>query len=64
VGSPLFVACVLFNYRLTLGIIAASVGVQEGVLDQRLFSVILLVVMASGALPMILLRSRPAELSR
>lgn len=57
-------AGVLFNYRLTFGIIAATVGVTEGFLDQRLFSAVLLVVLASAALPMILLRDLPAELDR
>ncbi len=55
-------AGILFNYRLTFGIITATVGLQAGLLDRRLFNVILLVVLASAALPMLLLRDLPAEL--
>lgn len=57
-------AGVLFNYRLTFGIITATVGLQEGVLDGRLFSTVLLVVLASAALPVALLHDLPAELDR
>lgn len=55
-------AGILFNYRLTFGIITATVGVQEGLFDQRLFSIILLVVLASALMPMVLLRDLPSEL--
>lgn len=54
----------LFNYRLTFGIITATVGLQEGLLDTRLFTAILLIVLASAALPAVLLRDIPAELDR
>lgn len=54
---------VLFNYRLTFGIIAATVGLQEGVLDQRLFTAVLLVIVVSAILPMILLRDLPSEIA-
>jgi glutathione-regulated potassium-efflux system ancillary protein KefC len=54
---------VLFNYRLTFGIISASVGLEEGLLDQRLFTAVLLIVLVSAALPMILLRDLPSELA-
>lgn len=54
-------AGILFNYRLTFGIITATVGLQEGLLDRWLFSTILLVVLASALLPMILLRDLPSE---
>ncbi|MGH2659358.1 MAG: cation:proton antiporter [Actinomycetota bacterium] len=57
-------AGVLFNYRLTFGIITATVGLTEGLLDRRLFSTVLLVVLASAALPMVILRDLPAELDR
>ncbi|MEZ4237425.1 MAG: cation:proton antiporter [Myxococcota bacterium] len=53
---------VLFNYRLTFGIITALVGLQEGVITAELFSVILIVVLGSGLLPMILLRDLPNDL--
>jgi Kef-type K+ transport system membrane component KefB len=55
-------AGILFNYRLSFGIITATVGLEEGLIDVGLYSVILLVVMASAALPMILLGDRPTEL--
>lgn len=54
----------LFNYRLTFGIIAASVGLKMGVLSDGLYAVVMLVVVASAALPMALLRDRPCELDR
>jgi glutathione-regulated potassium-efflux system ancillary protein KefC len=54
---------ILFNYRLTFGIISATVGFEEGLLDQRLFTAILLIVLVSAALPMVLLRDLPSELS-
>ena len=54
---------VLFNYRLTFGIITATVGLHEGVLDERLFTAMLLVVLASALLPMILLRELHCESS-
>jgi len=54
---------VLFNYRLTFGIISATVGLEEGLLDRRLFTAVLLIVLVSAALPMILLRDLPSELS-
>ncbi len=54
----------LFNYRLSFGIIAASVGLKTGVLSEGFYAVILLVVMGSAALPVIFLHDRPAELDR
>lgn len=51
----------LFNYRLSFGIIAANVGLQTGVLSSTLYAVILLVVVSSAAIPMIGLRDRPHE---
>lgn len=57
-------AGLLFNYRLSFGIITASVGLKIGLLTPVLYSVILLVVVASAALPVIFLRDRPAELER
>jgi Na+:H+ antiporter len=54
----------LFNYRLSFGIIAAAVGLKMGILSEGFYAVILLVVMASAALPVIFLRDRPAELDR
>jgi len=57
-------AGVLLNYRLTFGIIAASVGLQEGFLDQKLYSVILMGVVASIVLSMYLLQEVQAEVDR
>jgi len=54
-------AGVLFNYRLSFGIIAANVGLQSGVLTNATYAVILLVVVASAGLPVIFLRERPSE---
>jgi Kef-type K+ transport system membrane component KefB len=54
----------LFNYRLSFGIIAASVGLKSGVLSDGLYAVILLVVMGSAALPVIFLHDRPTEFDR
>ncbi len=52
----------LFNYRLSFGLISATVGLKIGVLTQDLYIMMLMVVMGSAALPVILLRDRPAEL--
>jgi Kef-type K+ transport system membrane component KefB len=42
---------ILFNYRLSFGIIAANVGLESGLLTEDLYAVILLVVAGSAALP-------------
>jgi glutathione-regulated potassium-efflux system ancillary protein KefC len=55
---------ILFNYRLTFGIITATVGLEEGLLGQRLFTAVLLIVLLSAALPMILLRDLPSEFEK
>jgi len=60
-GSSGHVAGLLFNYRLSFGIITASVGMKVGILSESLYAVILLVVIGSAALPAIFLRDRPAE---
>ena len=52
----------LFNYRLSFGIIAATVGLNMGVLSEQLYAIVLLVVLASAGLPVIFLRDRPTEL--
>jgi len=57
-------AGLLFNYRLSFGIIAASVGLKTGVLSASLYAVVLLVIMGSAALPIVFLRDRPTELDR
>ena len=49
---------VLFNYRMTFGIIGAEFGLQSGVISQGLFDVLMLVILASAALPGLLLRRK------
>ncbi|MEL0018476.1 MAG: cation:proton antiporter [Rickettsiales bacterium] len=51
----------LFNYRLSFGIITATVGLNVGILSENLYAVILITVIAAAFLPAILLRDRPAE---
>ncbi|MBI1214578.1 MAG: hypothetical protein GC185_02015 [Alphaproteobacteria bacterium] len=47
---------ILFNYRLSFGIITANVGLETGIISEEFYSVLLLVVLVSAALPGILLR--------
>lgn len=47
---------VLFNYRLSFGIVTANVGLAEGILTPSLYGVIMLVVVISAALPGLILR--------
>ncbi|MBA1148012.1 cation:proton antiporter [Ectothiorhodospiraceae bacterium WFHF3C12] len=42
---------ILFNYRLSFGIIAANVGLESGLLTENLYAVMLLIVAGSAALP-------------
>ncbi len=55
------VAGLLFNYRLSFGIITATVGLKVGILTEDLYAVCLLIVVASAFLPAILLHDRAAE---
>jgi len=55
---------VLFNYRLSFGIITATVGLELGLLDQQLFAAVLLVVLLSAVFPMLLLSDLPNELQQ
>mgnify|MGYP000067787038 CR=1 FL=1 len=52
----------LFNYRLSFGIVAATVGLKAGIIDKAQYSIILLVVICGAILPAIFLRQRPNEL--
>lgn len=52
----------LFNYRLSFGIVTATVGLKAGIIDNSLFNVILMVVICGAVLPAILLRQKPNEL--
>ncbi|RMF10231.1 MAG: hypothetical protein D6773_00960 [Alphaproteobacteria bacterium] len=52
----------LFNYRLSFGIVTATVGLKAGIIDNAQFNVILLVVICGALLPALLLRQRPNEL--
>jgi Kef-type K+ transport system membrane component KefB len=51
---------ILFNYRLSFGIITANVGLETKIITPQFYAVILLVVVASAALPAFLLRERGA----
>lgn len=51
----------LFNYRLSFGIIAATVGLNMQVLSEEHYAIVLLVILASAALPVLFLRDRPTE---
>lgn len=42
---------ILFNYRLSFGIIAANVGLESGLLTENLYAAMLLIVATSAALP-------------
>lgn len=57
-------AGLLFNYRLSFGIITATVGLKTGLLTDGLYAVILLVVISSAVLPVVFLHDRPSELDR
>lgn len=59
-ASGVFVG-LLFNYRLSFGIIAATVGLTTGAITEGLYAVMLLVVISSAALPVIFLHDRPTE---
>ncbi len=52
----------LFNYRLSFGIITATVGHDTGLISTTQYSIILLIIVASAFLPAILLRDTPNEL--
>lgn len=54
----------LFNYRLSFGIITATVGLKTGIIDKPLYSLILMIVVCSAILAAALLRERPNELDR
>lgn len=47
----------IFNFRLSFGIIAANVGLEKGLIDTGMFTVIMLVIIASAAIPSLLLRN-------
>jgi len=52
----------LFNYRLSFGIITATVGLEARLITEAQYSIILLVVVSSAVLPAVLLRDKPNEL--
>ena len=58
-GARMHVVGLLFNYRLSFGIIAASIGLEAGLIGEEAYAVLLLVVLASAALPALFLRDRP-----
>ena len=59
--EPGWLAGLVFNYRLSFGVIAATVGLRTGVLSQDLYAVILMVIIGSAVVPAIVLRQKPAE---
>ncbi len=61
--SSVFVG-LLFNYRLSFGIITATVGKEAGLIDEAQYSIILLIVVCSALLPALFLRDTPNELDR
>lgn len=52
---------ILFNYRLSFGIITATVGLESGIISEQMFAVIMLVVVSSAAIPGVFLRERVEE---
>ena len=62
VGHSAILMGLLFNYRLSFGLITATVGLKSGVLSSDQYSIILLVVVGSALLPVIFLRDKPNEL--
>ncbi len=61
--SSVFVG-LLFNYRLSFGIITATVGKEAGLIDEAQYSIILLIIVCSALLPALFLRDTPNELDR
>jgi Kef-type K+ transport system membrane component KefB len=55
------VAGLAFNYRLSFGVITATVGLNSGILNDKLYAAILMVIIGSAIVPAILLRHKPAE---
>lgn len=62
VGHSANLVGLLFNYRLSFGIVTATVGLKAGIISGDLYNVILLVVICGALLPALLLRQRPNEL--
>lgn len=52
-------AGLVFNYRLSFGIVVATVGLGSGLVGEDLYAVILMVVIGSAVIPTVLLRRRP-----
>lgn len=48
---------ILFNYRMTFGLITAQVGIQEGVLTQNMYDAVVITILVSAALTGLLLRT-------
>lgn len=49
---------IMFNYRLSFGIITASVGLESGIIPEEMFATIMLVVVTSAAIPGLFLRAK------
>lgn len=53
-----YYAGMVFNYRLSFGIITANVGLEKGLIDSGMYAVIMLVIVSSAALPSLFLRGK------
>ncbi|MEK9753318.1 MAG: cation:proton antiporter [Rhodospirillaceae bacterium] len=60
--EPGHIAGLVFNYRLSFGVITATVGLHSGILGEDLYAVILMVIVGSAVVPALLLRQKPAEI--
>ena len=54
---------IIFNFRLSFGIITANVGLENGLISEGLYAVIMLVIVSSAAIPSLLLRKKPDSLN-
>lgn len=64
IGHSVRYVGLLFNYRLSFGTAAATVGLKAGLINNGQFAVIMLVVVCGALLPAVLLRQKPNELER
>lgn len=58
---PLF-AGLLFNYRLSFGIIAASFGYEKGLIDLPVYSAMLMVVLLTSTISAVLMKTHLQKL--
>ena len=55
---------ILFNYRLSFGIVAAETGLRSGILTSQQYALILIAVVASSVLPALILRNPKGDPAR